>query len=93
MPGGTAGAIRQELATGKAVGGKFHFEKGATELRALAKVLSSKDISAAEWTAAQALYNDLRQAFGANNPESFIGNNVPPPPAAPKPQPAPPPED
>jgi hypothetical protein len=64
--GSTADAIRHELATGQAVGGKFHAQKGAEYARALENWLSKNpSASAADRSAAQAVLDDLRSALGS----------------------------
>ncbi|HUY39981.1 MAG TPA: DUF6531 domain-containing protein [Candidatus Dormibacteraeota bacterium] len=92
-PGGTANAVRSELANGRQVGGKFHLEKGAILIRTLQNILSGKSgaLTQAERAAANSLLKDLQQAYGRYDPNSFIRNNVPPP-VAPEPKPAPPPK-
>ncbi len=63
--GSTADAIRSEAATGQAVGGKFHTQKGQDYARALEKWIR-KNPSAAETdrAAAQSMLDDLRSALG-----------------------------
>jgi hypothetical protein len=79
LPGGTANAIRAELATGKQVAGKFHLTKGATSIRTLQNILKGGGLSEQEKASAETLLNDLRQSFGKNAPDNFLRNNVPPP--------------
>jgi len=65
--GSTADAIRHELATGQAVGGRFHAQKGQEYARALEKWLSKNPgASAGDRAAAQSILNDLRSALGGN---------------------------
>jgi hypothetical protein len=78
VPGGTAGAIRNELRRRETTGGTFHLEKGANELRGLRNLLKSNTLTSGERTAAEAMYKDLRDAFGNDNPDQFIRNNRPP---------------
>jgi RHS repeat-associated protein len=63
--GSTADAIRHEMATGQAVGGRFHTQKGTEYSRALENWLSrNPNASAADRSAAQSLLDDLRNALG-----------------------------
>lgn len=78
VPGGTAGAIREELRTGDPTAGSFHLEKGAVELRGLRDLLQGNDLTTGERNAADAVYKDLKDAFGDKDPEQFVGNNKPP---------------
>ncbi len=65
--GSTADAIRHELATGQAVGGQFHTQKGQEYARALEKWLSKNPGgSAGDRAAAQSILDDLRSALGGN---------------------------
>ncbi len=70
LPGGTANAIRTELVTRRPLleNGTFHLEKGAGRLNQLAKMLKGNDLSPAERGAAQALDNDLKNAFDGMDP-------------------------
>ena len=62
--GSTADAIRHEAATGQAVGGRFHTQKGQEYARALERWLTKNpDASAADRTAAQSMLDDLRSAL------------------------------
>ncbi|MFH0899681.1 MAG: hypothetical protein V2A73_03505 [Pseudomonadota bacterium] len=63
--GSTADAIRHEMATGQAVGGKFHTQKGQEYARALEKWLKKNQgtSSAEDRTAAQSILEDLRNAL------------------------------
>jgi len=63
--GSTADAIRHEAATGQAVGGKFHTQKGTEYARALENWLGKNPgASSADRTAAQSILDDLRSALG-----------------------------
>lgn len=63
--GSTADAIRHEAATGRAVGGKFHTQKGIEYARALESWLAKNPgASAADRSAAQSILKDLRGALG-----------------------------
>lgn len=63
--GSTADAIRHEQKTGKAVGGRFHFQKGELYQRALSNWLALSDgASTADIDAAQKLLQDLNDAMG-----------------------------
>jgi hypothetical protein len=62
--GSTADAIRHELKTGQAVGGKLHSQKGQEYARALEKWLAKNPgASAEDRAAAQAMMDDLRSAL------------------------------
>ena len=63
--GSTADAIRNELATGLATGGRFHSQKGAEYIRAIENWLS-KNPNATHYDrmVAESLKNDLRNALG-----------------------------
>lgn len=63
--GSTADAIRHELATGEAVGGSFHSQKGADSIRALEKWLGNNPTARpGDRTAAENVILDLRNALG-----------------------------
>ena len=63
--GTTADAIRHKLATGEAVGGRFHTQKGAEYARALVKWLSDNPGAPnRDRVVAQSLLHDLRSALG-----------------------------
>ena len=63
--GSTADAIRHEAATGQAVGGKFHTQKGQEYSRALESWLGKNPNAAAgDRSAAQSMLDDLRNALG-----------------------------
>jgi hypothetical protein len=63
--GSTADAIRHEAATGQAVGGKFHAQKGTEYARALENWIGKNpNASAADRSAAQSVLDDLRNALG-----------------------------
>jgi hypothetical protein len=62
--GSTADAIREELATGQKVGGRFHTQKGQEYARALQKwIEKNPNASTADKTAAQQMLNDLLSAL------------------------------
>jgi len=62
--GSTADAIRQEMATGEAVGGRFHTQKGTEYVKALENWLTKNaGASAADRSAAQSILEDLRNAL------------------------------
>ncbi|WP_289356241.1 polymorphic toxin-type HINT domain-containing protein [Paenibacillus sp. S-12] len=61
--GTTMDAIRYELITGQAVGGKFHSQKGKDYSRALEKLINSGNLNSKDRTAAQAIFNDLQKAL------------------------------
>jgi hypothetical protein len=61
--GTTADAVRNELATGLATGGKFHSEKAQIYINGLNKVLK-QDLTASDRLVAQSLLDDLTNALG-----------------------------
>lgn len=78
--GGTPGAIRYELKTGNQVGGKYHLEKGATNIRALRSwLVQNPQASEADREQAERWLKDLKDAYGGQDPEHYIGNNRPQP--------------
>jgi hypothetical protein len=65
--GTTADAIRYELATGRAVAGRFHSRKGQEYARALENWLRvNPDAPYRDRIVAQSLLDDLRSALGSN---------------------------
>ncbi|MBU1358851.1 MAG: hypothetical protein KKC79_15370 [Gammaproteobacteria bacterium] len=63
--GSTADAIRNELSTGLATGGRFHSQKGAEYIRALDNWLAKNpDASHYDRMTAESLRNDLSNALG-----------------------------
>ncbi|MEZ9187695.1 hypothetical protein AB4158_26705, partial [Vibrio splendidus] len=63
--GSTADAIRHELSTGQAVGGRFHSQKGADSIRALEKWSGNNPkASPGDRAAAENIVSDLRNALG-----------------------------
>ncbi len=63
LPGGTAGAIREELRTGELVGGRSHLLKGQQRARQLQRILQQEELSAADRTTAQRVLTDLQNAL------------------------------
>lgn len=63
VPGGTAGAIREELRTGKPTGGKEHLEKGEGHVQGLSNLLKSGTLNAHDKAIAEWLENDLLNAL------------------------------
>ncbi len=61
--GGTADAIRHELATGEKVGGKTHIRKGRERLKQIAKMLK-KDPDGPDSNLLRRLKADLENALG-----------------------------
>jgi hypothetical protein len=61
--GTTADAVRNELVTGLATGGKFHSEKAQIYINGLNKVLK-QDLTASDRLVAQSLLDDLTNALG-----------------------------
>ncbi|MGH9967444.1 MAG: RHS repeat-associated core domain-containing protein, partial [Pyrinomonadaceae bacterium] len=67
LPGGTAGAIRNELATGEATGGTFHSMKGQQTINRLRNIMSQEKLSPADQATAQRLMHDLQDALKGKN--------------------------
>ena len=63
MPGGTAGAIREELRTGSKIGGKSRRIKGQERVRQLQKILMEEDLSTADRSTAVVILQDLQDAL------------------------------
>ena len=63
--GGTADAIRHELATGELVGGRSHIQKGEDRLRQIERFLR-KNPNHPDRELLERLANDLRDALGGN---------------------------
>jgi RHS repeat-associated protein len=61
--GGTAGAIRQEIKNGIAVGGKMHFTKGVQRALQLEKSIAGAKFSGSDLDLARAILQDLRNAM------------------------------
>ena len=65
LPGGTPGAIRHFLQTGRLVKGSDHFQKGYDTIRAIQKlVLNPVNLTEADIAIAKAVVVDLLLAFG-----------------------------
>ena len=62
IPGGTAGAIRNEAVTGQPTGGVFHLQKGIERLANLERILRREALSAADRATAEHAVADLRDA-------------------------------
>ncbi len=62
VPGGTAGAVRQELATGGEVGGKTHTIKALERATQLEKGINSGKSTGKDLQTAKAIVQDLRNA-------------------------------
>lgn len=62
IPGGTAGAIRNEAITGQATGGVFHLQKGIERIANLERILRRETLNAADRATAERLLGDLRDA-------------------------------
>jgi YD repeat-containing protein len=87
MPGGTAGAIRHELAGGAPVGGKSHLRKGAELIRGLTRwIAENPNATKHDIDTAKKWLQDLKDAFGSHNPDDFL-RGVPAPAPAPAPMP------
>jgi hypothetical protein len=63
IPGGTAGAIRYELQTGRLIGGRSHIRKGIERARQLAKIIREGHLSVTDQATAQAVLDDLLDAL------------------------------
>ena len=63
LPGGTAGAVRHELATGERVGGRLHSIKASNTVRWLNRLLSSGSLSPNDTAIARAIKADLMDAL------------------------------
>ena len=66
VPGGTAGAVREELRTGEPVGGKFHSEKAQGRARQIEKILKKNNLNPADRRDALNVMNDLLNALSGN---------------------------
>jgi hypothetical protein len=64
IPGGTAGAIRNHLATGEWISNSGHFIKTAERLAQLGKLIQSGTLSATDMAIAKSIAADLRNALG-----------------------------
>ena len=65
LPGGTANAIRYELATGRAIGGtggRLHLQAGLERMVRLDKLINSGKLGTADLKVAQGLLGDLQKA-------------------------------
>ena len=78
VPGGTAGAIRQELRTGQMVGGKFQLTKVANSLRNIQRLLQDPDLTPEQREYLLKQQSDLQDAFGKYHPDDFLNQNSPP---------------
>lgn len=63
--GGTADAIRHELATGELVGGRSHIQKGRERLRQIERILR-RNPNHPDRELLERLADDLRDALGGN---------------------------
>lgn len=63
LPGGTAGAIRNEALTGAPTKGHWHLQKGQEHLNTLNRILRRTDLGAADRATAEALREELRNAI------------------------------
>ncbi len=61
--GGTADAIRHELATDKLVGGKSHVKKGKERLKNLENILKKRNLQDSDKQIVKELYDDLKDAL------------------------------
>ena len=63
LPGGTAGAIRNELKTGGTTGGKFHRIKAEEAVQGLSNRIRSGKLNPSDRAIAEWLENDLLNAL------------------------------
>jgi uncharacterized membrane protein len=63
IPGGTAGAIRQELATHQPVGGAWHFQKGLERIANLEHIIKRQHLSAEDLATGRTELGNLRDAL------------------------------
>ncbi|MEN9807570.1 MAG: hypothetical protein RL756_2090 [Pseudomonadota bacterium] len=68
VPGGTAGAVRYEIATGTAVGGRFHSLKASQRMAQLNRMIRSGKLNEADQAVAQRLVEDLNGALNSGRP-------------------------
>ena len=64
IPGGSAGAVRYEDATGKPIKGKYHREKAENSLGRLRNIMRKQQLSPQDQKTAQLLIRDLEDAIG-----------------------------
>ena len=62
LPGGTFGAVRNEIITGQPTGGTFHFTKMMDTLNGIGNVLKSGNVSQGDLKAIQTLINNAAKA-------------------------------
>ncbi|MCL2853730.1 MAG: hypothetical protein FWE20_12015 [Defluviitaleaceae bacterium] len=62
--GGTASAVRHELATGELVGGKSHLSKARQRITNLERIIQNENLSKGDLEIAQQLLDDLINAVG-----------------------------
>lgn len=63
VPGGTAGAVRQENNSGQPVGGKFHTQKAQERLKSLQNIYRSGGLSDGDKAIIAWLIDDLAHAL------------------------------
>lgn len=61
--GGTADAIRHELATGELVGGKSHVKKGEERLKNLENIMKNRNLTDIDEQIVKELHDDLKDAL------------------------------
>ncbi len=61
--GGTAGAVRHELATGTLVGGRSHIRKAKQRIRQLQKIIRQENLSPTDRATATQILDDLQDAL------------------------------
>jgi hypothetical protein len=62
LPGGTAGAIRNEALTGQPTRGVFHLQKGIERIANLERILRREPLNSADRATAEKLLGELRGA-------------------------------
>jgi hypothetical protein len=67
-PGGTAGAVREEFATGKPTQGRFHLQAAKERINWLNRIIREQELTAQDRATAEALRNDLQQAVDLPGP-------------------------
>jgi hypothetical protein len=65
FPGGTFGALRNEIVTGATTGNRFHFQKTLDTLNGVKNVLSSPGVTKGDLQAIQTLVNNLSKEVAA----------------------------
>lgn len=71
LPGGTAGAVRQELSTGLPTKGRWHLQKARETINTLNRILRRRDLDPVDRATAEALKTDLQNAINLSSPRSI----------------------